>query len=198
MDELDTQVARHLANGAWNEAVELVVTKLGPKLRAFVAAAMGDAAQADDVWSDVLLDLYRGIGTWGGRASLEAWCWRIVRNACHRAWQARQREGRRRGLLARFASRPSFLFGRREDTPPWKTTPVRNLVQRLRDELPSDDRLLLLLRIERRLSWDEVAEAFRGPGDKTASARQTAALRKRFERIVARLARRARDEGVGS
>jgi hypothetical protein len=52
--------------------------------------------------------------------------------------------------------------------------------------------MLLVLRIDRRLAWDDVARVFAGPGASSAEIKKhSAALRKRFERIKAELKKRA-------
>jgi RNA polymerase sigma-70 factor (ECF subfamily) len=59
---------------------------------------------------------------------------------------------------------------------------------RIRTQLTPEEETLLLLRIDRRLSWDEVADVLaeerRGP--------DPAALRKRFERLKTKIGRRAK------
>jgi RNA polymerase sigma-70 factor (ECF subfamily) len=61
-------------------------------------------------------------------------------------------------------------------------------VRRLREELDPDEQTLLVLRIDRDMAWDEIAEVIHGPGaDPRERTRQTASLRKRFERTKDRL-----------
>jgi RNA polymerase sigma-70 factor (ECF subfamily) len=56
---------------------------------------------------------------------------------------------------------------------------VRTIVAKLAPE----DQMLLILRLNRRLGWNEVARVLDGEGDEQALARRAAALRKRFERL---------------
>jgi RNA polymerase sigma-70 factor, ECF subfamily len=62
----------------------------------------------------------------------------------------------------------------------------------LRAELPVEDRTLLVLRLDRELEWDEIAAVLGAEGVPVSAA----ALRKRYERLKARLERRAREEGL--
>jgi RNA polymerase sigma-70 factor (ECF subfamily) len=62
----------------------------------------------------------------------------------------------------------------------------------LRASLDPEDRTLLALRIDRALEWDEVAAVL----STDASPVNAAALRKRFERLKAKLARLAREQGL--
>jgi len=67
----------------------------------------------------------------------------------------------------------------RTTTVPWQRTEVKDEVSRLRESLPVDDQTLLILRIDRKMSWREIAHIL--------GETQEPALRKRFERIKERL-----------
>jgi len=77
---------------------------------------------------------------------------------------------------------------------------------RLRASLSVEEQTLLVLRVDRELEWEEIAEVL-GPGpedDDTPpggggarpAARRAAALRKRFERLKARLREEAMKNGL--
>ena len=74
------------------------------------------------------------------------------------------------------------------------TDPARDEVRlaRLRTLLPPEDHALLVLRLDREMSWEEIADVLSASGTPVSAA----ALRKRYERVKERLARRARDEGL--
>ena len=79
----------------------------------------------------------------------------------------------------------------------------RNAVERLRDELPEEDRALLVLRVDRRLEWREVAIALaesspraEGLEDEAALKREAARLRKRFQLVTLRLRALARERNL--
>jgi RNA polymerase sigma-70 factor (ECF subfamily) len=61
----------------------------------------------------------------------------------------------------------------------WKRTAVKDTVSRLRSSLSADDQTLLILRVDRAMSWREIAHVI---GDAHEPA-----LRKRYERIKNRL-----------
>jgi RNA polymerase sigma-70 factor (ECF subfamily) len=86
----------------------------------------------------------------------------------------------------------------RTATLPLLRTQGRTALARLRDELPHEDKMLLILRIDRGLAWEELARIFL-ENDSPAEAelrRESARLRKRFQLVKARLRERARDEGL--
>jgi RNA polymerase sigma-70 factor (ECF subfamily) len=65
----------------------------------------------------------------------------------------------------------------------------------LRDELPVEDRTLLILRVDRDLAWDEIALAFAENPEAFSDEerkREAARLRKRFQLVKERLVARIR------
>ncbi|HMG56479.1 MAG TPA: hypothetical protein VK601_23425, partial [Kofleriaceae bacterium] len=71
----------------------------------------------------------------------------------------------------------------------------------LRDELPIEDRTLLILRVDRKLSFDEIALAFSDNPEASAEVdrrREAARLRKRFQLVKQRLIARARRHAIAS
>jgi DNA-directed RNA polymerase specialized sigma24 family protein len=75
-----------------------------------------------------------------------------------------------------------------------KSDKRRNLAK-LRDELSEEERVLLVLRVDRSLPWDEIALAFAAdPESFTAEdqKRESARLRRRFHLLKRRLVDRAR------
>ena len=65
-------------------------------------------------------------------------------------------------------------------------------LERLRSALTPDERDLLILRVDRDLSWSEIASALRTDDDRPDEA----ALRKRFERLKDKMRRLAEAEGM--
>jgi RNA polymerase sigma-70 factor (ECF subfamily) len=69
----------------------------------------------------------------------------------------------------------------------------------LRNQLPVDDQTLLVLRIDKGLSWNEIAVIVSGEGDgmqQAEMARWAGRLRQRFASIKRRLRRMAEEEGL--
>lgn len=60
-------------------------------------------------------------------------------------------------------------------------------MQLVRSLLDEDERTLLVLRIERRMRWPEIARILADTDDERSIAREAARLRKQFERIKDRL-----------
>jgi RNA polymerase sigma-70 factor (ECF subfamily) len=86
----------------------------------------------------------------------------------------------------------------RTATLPLFKTAGRAAVARLRDELPSEDRMLLMMRIDQSLAWEDIARMFleRKSLPHEDVRREAARLRKRYQFVRARLRKRAGAAGV--
>ena len=86
----------------------------------------------------------------------------------------------------------------RTQTEPWLRTDVKDRLRQLRDSLNPDDRVILVLRLDRGLSWNEVALVTLGEEGASAEAlrRESARLRKRFQDLKEELRVRAQRAGL--
>ena len=73
----------------------------------------------------------------------------------------------------------------------------RDRLQALRESLPDDDQELLILRIDKGMSFRDIATVVSDPGaDEPALTRASARLRKRFQLVKERMRDAARREGL--
>lgn len=185
---LDQQVREHLDRGDHRGAASLVLHELGPPILGYLQALVRDADDARDVFQLFAEELWEALPDWRVEGSLRAFSYRIAWRAHARfrrdAWQKR-RERLRTTMASRIAasivSNESRLPGGRKDR-----------LARLRESLTPDEQTLLILRLDRDLSWDEVAEVLSQEGRPV----EAAALRKRFERLRDKLARLAKEQGL--
>jgi RNA polymerase sigma-70 factor (ECF subfamily) len=89
----------------------------------------------------------------------------------------------------------------RTQTVSFLRTAKRTRIEALRDSLEEEDRVLLLLRVERKLAWAEIARIFaegdrEGEPDAAAIAKEAARLRKRYQLVKERLRDLAKREGL--
>jgi RNA polymerase sigma-70 factor (ECF subfamily) len=84
----------------------------------------------------------------------------------------------------------------------WTTsarTENKSQIRQLRERLPQADQALLILRINRRLGWTEIARILGDEGeasDAATLAREAARLRKRYQTAKEKLRRLAEAEGL--
>jgi RNA polymerase sigma-70 factor (ECF subfamily) len=182
--ELDRVVRERIIAGDGDGAATAALQGLGPPILGWLRALHGPD-DGDEVFSEFAERLWKGLPAFRGESPLRAWAYRIAWNASHsfrsEAWQRRRRR-LETSEAARLAATLSRSVGAQEEP----------RLARLRQLLPPGDHALLVLRLDRDMGWEEVAEVLSGAGEKVTPA----ALRKRYERLKERLARLARDEGM--
>jgi RNA polymerase sigma-70 factor, ECF subfamily len=97
------------------------------------------------------------------------------------------------GLLSEVAAQT------RTRTDAYLKTEVKNRMQELRQKLPAEDQQLLILRVNRQLSWNEIAMVLGDDGLRATDVelqREATRLRKRFQLAKDRLRALARQEGL--
>lgn len=193
MSDIEAEVRAAHDAGDMERAATLAMRGYGPELLGFLVATIGDHGRASDAFGQLGEDLWRGLPGFNWRSSLRTWAYTLARNAAHRlraeAWQ---RKGRRLATheLARVEEDV------RETTLRHLRTTSKGQVAALRAELDPDERELLVLRVDRRLEWPEVAIIVFGEMDAAQARKRAATLRKRFERVTERLRERARAAGL--
>lgn len=187
--ELDDRVAATLSAGAPGAAAAAVVSALGPALLGYLAAILRSESDAREVFSEVAEEILAAISGFRGESAVKTWSYRIAWRTAMRFRESPERRRGRRLLTEEAAAlveevRSSTATYLRDDTKAW--------LARVRAELSFEDQSLLTLRVDRDLSWAEVAQVMGGDDQTAALAR----LRKRFERIKERLRVEAEREGL--
>ncbi len=193
---LDERVRALLAAGDVSGAVTETLRVLGPDVAGFLSRGLGNDADADEVFAMVAERLWRSLATFEWRCSLRTWAHVLARNESQRFRQGARRHVRGRVPISQFAE---VLAAARTATRSRQLSAREQILARLRAELPEDDRELLVLRVDRDLSWDEIALAFSEDPERFSDEerkREAARLRKRFQILRKRLGERARAEGL--
>jgi RNA polymerase sigma-70 factor (ECF subfamily) len=179
--------------GNHRAAAARAVETYGPEVLGFLTALLRDEPSAREVFSQACADLLAGLARFEGRSSIRTWFFAIARNAAsrHRRVVRRRRE---HAPLSRVGELAAPVPSVRR---PYLRTNVRIWFAGVRSSLSEDDRALLLLRVDGKLSWGEIARVFaRANASEEALARRAAALRKRFERLKDEIRSRALTDGV--
>lgn len=186
--DLEARIAGLVAQGALVAATEALLTGYRSEIRAYLHALLGDPEEAEDAYSTFMVNVWKGLATWRREGTARSWAYRVAWNAasrCHRDPWRRRRVGLPTGAASRLAALPVSSARR---------TRERRLeaLAELRAALAPAERSLLILKVDRRLSWSEVTQVLAGEGEPA----EPAALRKRFERLVRKLARLAAARGL--
>lgn len=182
----------------FDRATTLALSLYGREILEFLCGLQRSEADASEVFSLFAEALWRGLPDFSWHSSLRTWAYAIARNVSLRY----RRDAKRRAR--RFVGMPDDLAELaerlRSQTQSYLRTAHRTKLSALRQKLSEEDQMLLLLRVQRRLAWEDLARVF-ADSQGTANdnlAREAARLRKRFQLVKERLAKLARAEGLVS
>jgi RNA polymerase sigma-70 factor (ECF subfamily) len=199
-EKLESDARALCREGDFNAAATLALRGYGPEVFGFLVAVHRSETEASDVFSELAEALWRGLPTFAWESSLRTWTYAIARNVARtRRRDAARRE--RRAPRTGDSALEGVAHAVRTETLAFLRTEKRTRLQALRDSLPEEDRMLLVLRVDRQLAWNDLArvlhEADEGtPLDDAAIAREAARLRKRFQLVKDKLRELAKKEGL--
>ena len=172
----------------YDAAMSTALHAYGGEILGFLCATMRDPNDADDAYAAGCHDAWRGIETYRAQSTFRAWLYGVFRNAASRFYRDAFRK--RRVPFSRTPASTLVALDRTR-TRPFLKTDVKNAFRELRASLPAFDQELLVLRIDRALSWNEIADILAPEG-----APSPAGLRKRFERLKGRVRELALERGL--
>jgi RNA polymerase sigma-70 factor (ECF subfamily) len=171
------------AAGDFRALATAAIEAYGPELLGYIYAVARDEHVASEVFSACLEDIWRGLPAFAWLSAFRTWAYAVARNALLRQFREGARQRRHVGLsdpgLEELAAHA------RTTTLPHLRSELKDRARLLREQLGPDEQTLLILRVDRRMTWLEIAAIMHLAG--TEPARAAAMLRKRYERIIARL-----------
>lgn len=191
VDPLDQRVRDSLADGDAAGAVTIVIDTLGGELLGYLWLAARSWGDGDELFSLLAERLWRGLPGFRFDCSLRTWCYVIARNIVRTAGSRARRDHERMPL----ANAPELLErveAIRTSTRAQVDRAAFARLELLREALDEDDRTLLLLRVDRRMAWRDIAAVFASDGEDVDQL--AARLRKRFERVKERLRERMKSD----
>ncbi|MDQ3371036.1 MAG: sigma-70 family RNA polymerase sigma factor [Myxococcota bacterium] len=171
-------------------AVTAALRLYGTELLAFLRALAGNDDLAAEAFAELGEDVWRGLPAFRWSSSLRSWLYTLARNALN---QLRRDPRRRVDRNLPLSIAPDIEHVLRTATLDIQRTEVKDGFRLLREQLDPEEHELLLLRLDRELSWKEIARITGGDADVDARA---ATLRKRFERAKERLKKLALQHGL--
>lgn len=172
-----------LDGGEVTAATRQVVAGYGPQILGYLMAMCRHEADAHDAFAQFCEDVWRGLAGFRWQSSLRTWCYVLARNALVRQ-QGRRPE--RHGVHVPPSQAPemeAMAAQARTMTAEYLRTETKSRLSALREQMDPDDRTLLILRVDRRMAWREIAEVLGEAADPGGVERRAGALRKRFERL---------------
>jgi RNA polymerase sigma-70 factor, ECF subfamily len=196
---LERQIQERMGLGDHVGATNVAIRGYGPELFRFLVALHRDEQAAGDVFSEVTERIWKGLPSFVWKSSFRTWAYAIARNASLNHRRDSQRRAGRQSPLPEGSDLAVLAQSVRSETLAYLKTENRSRVAKLRESLSHDDQELLMLRIDRRLGWNELAEIMcesEAPPSVAELKREAARLRKRFQLLKERLRELGRREGL--
>jgi RNA polymerase sigma-70 factor (ECF subfamily) len=170
--DVEEQIGRLRTAGQLKDVATLAIEGYGPEVLSFLEMMLRDHADASDAFAQACEDLWKGLPRFEGRSSMKTWFYTLARHAASRL---------------------------RSRTRPHLRTEIKHGFAAIRDALDDDDRMLLVLRVDRAMSWNDIARVMADESDSDSSestARIAARLRKRFQSVKETIRERAIAQGL--
>lgn len=182
--DLESQIRTAWDAGDFARATTVALRGYGPEVLGFLVGVTHDHVRAEEAFSLFAEHLWQGMTRFEWKCSVRTWAYLLARNA---STDLGRREARHQRSRVTLSASPAAEIAAcvRTETMSLLRTEKRTRFQRLRDELPEEDRTVLVLRVDRDLAWRDIAVVL-GAED-TAIEREAARLRKRFQLVKDRL-----------
>jgi RNA polymerase sigma-70 factor (ECF subfamily) len=187
--DLEPRILALLDAGDLSGSATEALRGYGPQILGYLTAVMRDEDDAHDVFSQFAEDLWRGLPGFRRESSVRTWAFRLAWHAASRYARDPYRK-RHRPILTTEASKIAEQV--RSTMSTYAPGGRADRLLKLRESLEPEEQTLLILRVDKAMAWEEVAEVLRTDGEPAT----TAALRKRFERLKEKLGRLAREQGL--
>jgi RNA polymerase sigma-70 factor (ECF subfamily) len=189
VSDLEPRILALLDGGDLSGAATEALRGYGPQVLGYLTAVLRDEDDAHDVFSQFAEDLWRGLPGFRRESSVRTWAFRLAWHAASRYARDPYRR-RHRPILTTEASRIAEQV--RSTLSTYAPGGRADRLLTLRASLDREEQTLLILRVDKAMPWEDVAEVLRADGEPATPA----ALRKRFERLKEKLGRLAREQGL--
>jgi RNA polymerase sigma-70 factor (ECF subfamily) len=181
-----------------SSAATAVLSAYGDEIVSFIHSRLRDRVDSDEAFAMFAEDLWSGLPSFGWRSSVRTWAYTLARNATIRYASASNRRAARHLRLSCPDAVAELVERVRDTTECYKRTAVKDQFRALREQLDLEDQSLLILRVDRNMSWRELAQTLSGTVDldEAVIERESARLRKAFERVKRELKRLSEARGL--
>ena len=185
-ERLERNLHEVCEQGNVEQALELALEGYGPEVMRLMSTVLNDYGRSREAFHRFRVDLRRELPAFRWECSFRSWAYRLARNACTQAMHAPPG-----GARAGSQSVSSYEVARRPgESGAAQRTSIRERLRALRESLEPRERMLLLLRVDQRLSWREVARVmFDGDGPLTDEVldHEARTLRRQFQDLKVHL-----------
>ncbi len=198
-DALEARIRAGCQAGDRKQAATALLEGYGQELFAFLVAHLRDRQAAGEVFSQFTEDMWRGLEGFRWQCSARVWSYTLVRNAATRYMKDVRRRRVRHVPLSQAGPLSELQQKIRTETLEAMRTDKKNRVEQLRESLRPEDQALLVLRVNRKLGWKEIARVMLHDSETVADdvlAKDAARMRQRYQAVKERLQRMAAEQGL--
>jgi len=194
-EQLDAELRQHFERGDYERTATLFLERYGPEISSFLTGRMRSPTKSADVFSQFAEDFWKGLPGFSWRSSLRAWAYALARNAAYRYGKSAGRAAHQ--TFSEDSPFAEQVARHRTNTQLYMQTEVKSRMRALREQLAEDEQTLLILRVDRGMSWQDLAVAFSDTElDAAELKRQATNLRQRFQKVKRQLRSLAVAEGL--
>jgi RNA polymerase sigma-70 factor (ECF subfamily) len=180
---LEQELRRLAEDGRVTDAATRAIEGYGGELLGYLCAIAPSTSEAEELFAELCERLWRGLPQFRWTSSFRTWAYAIARNLVRDSHRRRKRAPI--VALDDASEIAEKAIAVRTTTMMYMRTETKKRFDELRAALEEDDRTLLVLRVDRRMPWRDIARVMADDGDDLD--RLAASLRKRFERVKERL-----------
>ena len=200
LDEIESQIRVFFEDGNFDSAATLFIEHYGGEILGFLAGRLRNPSDAAEVFSIFAEEFWRGLQGFQWRTSMRSWAYTLARNAAYHYRRDPERRMIHHITLASKNSKFALAVTQiRAATKLHLRTETKNRMRDLYKKLPDDDQTLLFLRIDKQMSWQEIAAIVSGQGETMQEdeiKQWSNRLRQRFHEVKQRLKNLAQSEGL--
>ena len=200
-EELEEEIRCRLQEKDHSGAATVALRGYRAEIFGFLLAFHRDQEDALEVFSLFGERLWLDLPSFKQECSFRTWAYILARHASLNYRRDTRRRAKRQPALPEGSELSGLVAVVRSETASFLRTERRTRFTALRESLPAEDQALLVLRVDRKLSWNDLARVLHeGAGglDEAEITREAARLRKRFQLLKARLRELGRRAGVVS
>lgn len=191
--DIDREVRQALSDGDRDAAVARLLSAYGDEVFGYLVAIVKDEEAARDVYSAFTEMLLGAVTEFRFRSSCRTYVYALARSAACR--HLRHPRLRRELPIELHPSAAEVAAPVRTVTAPHQQSAPRK-VAALKATLSEEEQSILTLRVSRSMEWRDIALVIDGEAQGAQLTQRAAALRKRFERIKAKLREQAVAAGL--
>jgi len=158
----DARLRALLDDGRIGEAATEAITVYGPEIYTLLSSIHRGHDNADDAFALFCENVWKGLSGFQGRSSFRTWAYTV---AWHASSRVRERQMSRHEVQISDSQIAGLALQIKTDTSSRLRAEKRNRLREIRETLPAEDQLLLVLRVDRELEWRDLARVMNPSGE---------------------------------